>query len=95
MRATRWAFSVMWREEARISCMVVASSFMDVACSVDADACWLAAARSSVEELWRFATASPIWLLSERVRKIPSSVMQAKAISVPPRVVPSTMSMLR
>ena len=51
MRATRWALSAIWRDAASSSLIVVAISFMAVACSRAPVACWFDAVCSSVDEL--------------------------------------------
>lgn len=79
MRATRWALSAIWREDDSSSLVVI--SVMAVACSRDPAACWLAAACSSVEELWMCWMADPIWW--ERARdSVTASVRAASAARI-------------
>ena len=92
--ATRCALSAIWRDVARSSLIVVLISVIAVACSLAPDACWLAAACSSVDELRTWPTAEPICIDSELVMNQPIAPTAMVPSNPPHRMIDMVMAAL-
>jgi hypothetical protein len=65
----------------------VAISLIAVACSRDPDACWLAAAWSSADELCTWPTAPLIWRPTDRVIAQPIAATTMTPAKLPHRMI--------